>query len=281
MIKKTVHIVALCGLLAAFGTCPDLSAGPPAGNVGAGEPSLLASALAAAGLTDPAQVRQYEMRLDDLARELQPRPAPSTNLERARAIHEFLHARVLQGGYDASLSDLGKTLDEGRFNCLSATVLIAAIGERLGLRVTAQATAEHVLAIVHDGSNRYEIETTSPAWLCRPASAGRELNQAGLIALVYYNRGRELLLQGDFRQAATANAAALALDPLCAAARDNLLATLNNWSVELAGKSDLETARAILDRAQALAPDYQPLRVNRRYIERVQSKLSLQAQSGI
>ena len=64
-------------------------------------------------------------------------------------------------------------------------------------------------------------------------SKAREVSPIQMAAMIYYNRGVDLLAEKRFAEAAAANAKALRLDPANATARGNLLATINNWSIEL------------------------------------------------
>jgi tetratricopeptide (TPR) repeat protein len=87
-------------------------------------------------------------------------------------------------------------------------------------------------------------------------AVGRRLSRVGLLAVVYYNRGVDQLEAGRFAEAAAANRTAVRLDAANAAARANLLATMNNWSLELGRRGDLAEAVRLLEEGLAVAPDY-------------------------
>ena len=83
-----------------------------------------------------------------------------------------------------------------------------------------------------------------------------------LIATIYYNRGVDLLVENRFHDAVCANAKALRLDAANQTARGNLLATMNNWSINLAGDGQYAQAVDLLDRGLALDPTYVTFKAN-------------------
>ena len=95
----------------------------------------------------------------------------------------------------------------------------------------------------------------------------RDLTPVQLTALVYFNRGVAHLSEREFAHAAAANLAALALDPANALAADNLLATINHWSLALAAAGRHVDALSVLKPARTVAPDNKHLLDNQRYIE--------------
>lgn len=146
--------------------------------------------------------------------------------------------------------------------------------------------------ITPDGS--FDVETTCPNWFeltaslaadndppenpllvehLRRVAAARVLDEPALIAVIHYNRGLRLLKQQRFHAAATANLQALQLDPQCEPARENLLVTLNDWSLALAAHGQTELALDLLDKAMALDGHYQPFLLNYRFISQRQPTL--------
>ena len=61
-------------------------------------------------------------------------------------------------------TELADALEQGRFNCVSATVLFNCLAERFGLHVCGLETPGHALSrlILPDG--RLDVETTCPRW---------------------------------------------------------------------------------------------------------------------
>ena len=211
--------------------------------------SLAAAALVAGGVTDAQSLDDYLLKIDLWRDELnRAGTQPESARERAAALHRILHARVLVGGYDSRATDLADLLDSGRFNCLSSATLFLALAPACGLEAHAVESPGHVWIEVTTPEGRLAVETTLPNWDSATAvntarRVGRPLTDVQLIAAFYHNRGVALLEQGQFRAALAANAAALRLDPQCGVARENLLATLNNWAVALAAERRYEEER--------------------------------------
>ena len=206
--------------------------------------------------------------------------------QKAGAIHAFVHQRILTGKYETSGSDLAATLDGGAFNCATASALFLALAAEFDLDARAMSAPGHVWCRVATAAGPLEVETTCADWFdilaaTRPAHQGanqrswptngvappaRVLDARAFLAVFHYNRGVQLLRQERFDAAVRANLAALTLDPECQEAHDNLLATINNWSVALAAEGQGELGEMLLAQGLALAPGYRPFHANQRYI---------------
>lgn len=249
--------------------------------------SLPAAALVAEGVRDLEVLVHYERKLHAKGDALGHRIGiDGTPRERARAVFEFLHQRILTGSYDADCTELSRTLDEGTYNCVSSLLLYRALCQRLGLDMIAVETPGHSFAVLIDAHEApLEIETTCPDWFelsdagrrRRQLRAGtgpqhdsddhreaarRQLSGPALVAIVYYNRAIDLLRRGSFAEAVAANQMALRLDPASVDARENLLATLNNWALDLFDRGDREQSLAVLRFGLAAAPDHGKLHRN-------------------
>lgn len=246
----------------------------------------LLSATLIAGGADVHVVRSAERRVRNWAAELNRDLDPhGSDRDRARAILAFLHQRICTGSYELTCSDVRLALDEGRYNCVNSTILFNALAEQLGLRTVAIECPAHVFSVVLTATGEIDVETTCPEWFDlehRPhqrqaalsaktgeQTAGqrwegprRRIDAAGLTALVYYNRGVDLLEQQSFAGAVAANAKALRLDPRNAQARGNLLAALNNWALDSAAAGEHELAIRILDSGLELAPSHDLFHTN-------------------
>ena len=252
------------------------------------EHTLLGAALIAGGVEDAQRVAQYRAKLDGLVDRLQ-RSGKVTGPARrkARAIFEFMHGQVLRGGYQLNSSDLGAALDEGRFNCVSASVLFNCLAERFGLEVCGLEIPGHAMSRVVLSEGVLDIETTCPRWFDlmhdpekqadlveqttgfrhprnqkQSAAQRREVSGTGLVATIYYNRGVDLLAAGKYAGALAANAKALRLDPTNTTARGNLLATLNNWAISLGRSGRHAEAVARLRLGLTLDPAYETFAAN-------------------
>jgi tetratricopeptide (TPR) repeat protein len=147
----------------------------------------------------------------------------------------------------------------------------------------------HVMSRVRLPDGPLDVENTYPRWSClkgevqrplaaatpaigAPAAADRskahEISPIQLTAMIYYNRGVDLLAAKRFAEAARANAKALRLDPGNAAARGNLLATINNWSIELGNCRRFAEAVDLLRRGLAIDAKFAPFTQNYVHVHR-------------
>ncbi len=249
------------------------------------EHSLLAAALVASGVDDQHVLRHYEQRLAELVAQLERSGQVTGNPRRqARAVFEFLHRRVLRGGYRLESTDLTVALDEGRFNCVSASVLYICLMGRFGVTAYGLEVPGHAMARLVLPSGTLDVETTCPSWFRlsddpkrlaelvekttgfrRDSGGVKELRQVSgveLVATIYYNRGVDLLAEAQFAASAAANAKALRLDRANQTARGNLLATLNNWAISLSSDGRYAEAVERLRQGLKLQPDYETFAVN-------------------
>lgn len=254
--------------------------------------SLLAAALVASGVCDADVLRRYQTQVAELVAELR-RSGRVTGAPRqqAQAVYEFMHHRVLRGGYQLDCTDLTVVLNQGRFNCVSASVLFNCLAAEFGLVARGLEVPGHALSrlVLPDGS--LDVETTCPDWfrllddpkkqaeivsrtLGVPRTPGRaseerrEVSDVELVATIYYNRGVDLLGQKQFSAAVAANAKALRLDPNSTTARGNLLATVNNWAVAEASAGRFRAAADLLRDGLAIDPNYEMFKNNDRHVHR-------------
>lgn len=252
--------------------------------------SLLAAALLASGVDDAETVGQHESQLAKWVAEYQDElERPADDLARARALFEFMHRRILRGGYSIACTEMTCVLDRGQFNCVSATVLFTCLAQRAGLRVYALELPGHAMSRLECEQGTVDIETTCPRWFHladRPEERDqlvrrttgleptpdparrRPISPVQLVAMIYYNRGVDLLAAKQFPESLAANAKALRLDPASTTAKGNLLATLNNWAIALAGSRQFAPAAALLNQGLDLDPQYETFRINYAHVHR-------------
>jgi tetratricopeptide (TPR) repeat protein len=233
------------------------------------------AALVAGGVEDSDTLHRYQQKAAALVDQLRHSAAlDGTPAQQAEAVFAFMHRHVLHGGYDLAYTDLRRVLDEGRFNCVSATVLFNYLAGEVGLECRGLEMPGHAMSRVVLADASLDIETTCPRWFrltddpklqeaaaaktigtaaAADRSKAREVSPIQLAAMIYYNRGVDLLADKRFAEAAKANAKALRLDPQNATARGNLLATINNWSIELGASQHFAEAVDLL--RQGLAMD--------------------------
>lgn len=244
---------------------------------------LLDAALLAGGTTDPLRRAAYRQQFDRLVEELRlSGRVVGSEFDKTRTVHEWLHARLLTGGFRETATTVEAAFDAGRFNCISSVILFRAMAERFGLRVHGVEVPGHAYAVVDTSADSLVVQTTCPAWFAvlgdqgqrhallqrtlgeraaadadRDPTAGRRLNDVGLAAVVLYNRGLDYLEAGRYAESLAANRAALELDSHNTTARANLLATVNNWSLAEFKAGDAATALQLLEQGLAVAPDYE------------------------
>jgi tetratricopeptide (TPR) repeat protein len=258
--------------------------------------SPLEAALVASGADNLDSLRHYQQKAAALVGQLRGSTAlGGTPREQAEAIFEFLHERVLYGGYDLAYTDLRRVLDEGRFNCVSATVLMNYLAGQLGLDCRGLEMPGHAMARIRLPDGTLDIETTCPHWfqlrddfrqpsapatktigaaVAADCSKAREVSPVQMAAMIYYNRGVDLLNGKRFAEAARANAKAVRLDPRNATARGNLLATINNWAIDLGNSQRFAEAVDLLRRGLATDAKFEPfaqnyVHVHRQWVERL------------
>ena len=232
-------------------------------------------ALIASGVLGASERTDYLRRIDTLAADARIAVAKFKNAaERADALLRWLHREALKNGYRGAQTDLAILLDTKTFNCVSSAVIYNIIARRLGLDVRAIEVPDHAFSIVYDGTAHMDVETTTPLGF-NPArdqieafermtgfryipqshrDQRREIGEAGLVALIYYNKGVEFSRAKRHHDALLAYFRAMSLDPEFVSAAKNALATLANWSTELAEAQEWQRALEIAAVGVALAP---------------------------
>ncbi len=253
--------------------------------------SPLEAALVASGVEDADTLHRYQQKAAALVDQLRCSTALNGNpARRAKVIFEFMHRQVLRGGYELAYSDLRRTLDDGRFNCVTATVLFNYLAGACGLECRGLQMPGHAMSrlVLPDGA--LDIETTCPHWFHRrdnrtdpeaavakmigtaasaDLSKAREVSPLQIAAMIYYNRGVDLLAEKRFAEAAAVNAKALRLDPQNATARGNLLATINNWSIELGNSEHFAEAVNLLRQGLKLDAKFEAFAQNYLHVHRL------------
>lgn len=247
------------------------------------------TALLASGVLDAAKRKAYLTRLDAL--ETRARTAVGSKgspTERGEALLKWLHREALAKGYRTTQTDLSVLLDSQTFNCVSSAVIYNILALRLGLDVRAIEVPDHAFSILYEGTSHVDIETTNaqgfnPARDPRKVEAfekmtgyryipdahrdrRREITEAGLAAIIYYNKGVELSKAKRHHDALLAYFRAMSLDPEFASAAKNALASLGNWSAELAKEHKWQQALDVATVGLTLAPKDALLANNQRAI---------------
>lgn len=203
---------------------------------------------------------------------------------KGEALLRLLHAGPMNAGYELHQTDVSKILETGRFNCVSSAVLYNIVGRRLGLDLRGIEVPEHAFSILYDGPRHVDIETTIPEGFNparSPEAAAklvartgfsyvpeshreerREVNDAGLVAIIYFNHGVTLSEQGRYPAALAMYFRGLRLDPESAALVRSALAALTGWSKTEVDAGRFDVARGVLLAGLMLTPDDSTLRRN-------------------
>ena len=246
--------------------------------------SPLEAALIASGVNRVEVLQHYQHQRAALVDELRwSGTVAGTTQRRARAVFEFMHRRVLHAGYRTDCTDLRMALDHGRFNCVSASVLFNCLAGEFELPVCGLESPGHAMSRLTLPEGPIDVQTTCPRWFRlmndpekqaelvektlgvaapKDRSKAREVSPIEMAAMIYYNRGVDLLAGKKFAEAAAANAKALRLDPASTTARGNLLATLNNWALDLGQSRRYAEAVDLLRQALAVDPHYETFATN-------------------
>ena len=247
------------------------------------------AALLASGLLDTTKRAAYHRRLDEL--EQQARAALAKGEARASKgdrLLRWLHQGPMAKGYVAGQTDLHTVLDTGTFNCVSSAVLFNCLALRLGIDARAIEVPTHAFAIVYEGTLHRDVETTTaegydpqrdPAVVARFEKATgfryiqdihrdqrREVEEAGLAAIIYYNHGVTLTQEKRYHEALLAYFRAMSLDAQFDSAVKGALGVLAKWGVDLAEAGTPQAALEVIETGLALAPQDAALVNNRQWV---------------
>lgn len=144
--------------------------------------SLLQAALVAGGVHQRQELLRYENRYRAVVAAMrQSLPDRVDEEECGRHLLEMLHGQLLTGGYRLSATELPPALDEGQFNCVSATVLFICVAEEFGLHAQAVESTGHLAALVFLQGRPLRVETTCSTWF--RLSADQQQRQSAAIAV--------------------------------------------------------------------------------------------------
>jgi tetratricopeptide (TPR) repeat protein len=243
------------------------------------------AALVASGVQDIDGLNRYQQKAASLVKELRNSPTlqSASPRRRAQAIFEFMHERVLRGGYDLAYTDMRRVFDDGHYNCVSATVLFNYMATELGFECRGLGMPGHAMSRLAFADGDFDVENTCPRWFQLDAETRKQtmiptgavdrtkaqlVTPIQLTSMIYYNRGVDYLSDKRFGEAAAVNAKAVRLDSKNATARGNLLATLNNWAIDLGNSQRFEEAIDLLRQGRAMDAEFEAFSLNFVHIHR-------------
>lgn len=251
--------------------------------------SFAEAALLASGLTTKSERDPLLKRIDQLFPEASLAVAAGKSpFEKGDLLLRWLHTATLKKGYSAHQTDLSILLQSTQFNCVSSAIAYNIFARKLGLDARAIEVPDHAFSVLYDGVNHADVETTTKEGF-NPArnlqvldefarttgfryipdsnrNERREIGEVGLVAITYYNHGVLQAKEKQYGAALLSYFKALSLDPQFSSAVQNALATLANWSVELARERSFDKATAVLNSGLELAPNDLTLKHNFKYV---------------
>jgi hypothetical protein len=242
---------------------------------------FVTACLIAGGVSETGELAELRSRYDELTARIElPSLASFPREELAAELQRRLHREILIGDYHSTASDLRLTIGHGDYNCLSAVAIYWDLCRAAGIELSIWSQPGHVFvgesqfgARIDPGSMAVpgQQEQSGTGKLTHPARQQnaqpvRRITPTQLLGKFYYNRGVQLLQEGEYAEGLTLIRASLALDPADAEARANLLAGINNWAAELAGRNEFAAAGTLIEQGLAIDAEYAPLIANERYV---------------
>lgn len=247
--------------------------------------SLIEAGLVASGVVWTEDLGRFGPRLEGLVDAAREAAGKGSARDRARRVFEWLHRDVLER-YELHGVDLPGVLNDGRYNCVSATLVYNSLLEALGIRSAAVLVPSHVYSVVRAGDQWIEVETTSPRGFSPARTLGeykrflKERNLGGaavklqgseavedtalikeiqgsrqrvdnrvLVALVYSNIGVARLRDRDPEGALAAFSKASAVGGGIERFRESRDAMINNLTWNLLQERRYDAAVDLVDRA--------------------------------
>lgn len=249
---------------------------------------LLEALLFASAVEDAAKRKLYREQFRKVAEGAQKATKDAkTPREQGEQLMQFLHAGVMQKGYELEQTSFSQVFDSAQYNCVSSSAMYFLIGTRLGLKLQpvsipgTEYTPGHATLDLLDGGERIQVEPTNPDgfdWQTKVNQPGvtviglvpdrekaHDTDAWGLAAMIYSNRGTALSKQEspDRFGAARCYVSALACDPLDESATNNLLALFTNWGPALTNEKKFEDALRVMALGLKLSPRHRSLEQNR------------------
>jgi tetratricopeptide (TPR) repeat protein len=247
--------------------------------------SFAEAALLSAGASTKAERQEFLRRIDALEQSARKAVSTaSTPFEKGEFLLKWLHKGPMKGGYVSAQTDVSEILRSKTYNCVSSATLYNILALRLGLDARAIEVPDHAFSIVYDGTQTADVETTTKGGFNpsrnrsslkelkqttgfnyipdKHRSKRREVGEAGLVALTYYNHGVSLTEKKKYYPALLNYFRALSLDPENKSAVKNALSVLGNWSYTLSQDNQFDKALSVLDVGLELAPKDRTLKHN-------------------
>ncbi len=224
--------------------------------------------LVVSGVTDKATRESYIAKIKKITDQARQVVADAKTPEKkADASARYLYKNPLHGGFDDGQVNMRKVLDDGKFNCVSSSVLFNLVGNQLGLKTIAVTIPGHVFlrmdnliiepvagttltADTHELIvNDFWLKATSNWKTIFGNNRTFESGNLGLIGEIYVDECNFQLAKNHTEQAVATILKAACLDPKHPATAYQLEATLHTWF-------NLTLKQKNYDKAQKIAAIY-------------------------
>lgn len=262
-LERAVAIVTISGKKAPISE-PEFELLRDAANGRASNWTLADAALISSGVSDQRVLDRYLAKLDKItaqARDLV--DDADTKSAKAKALNKFLFNSTLHGGYTAGQVNMCKVLDEGKFQCVSSTILFSIIARRVGLNPVTQQIPGHVFTRVDNVyvepvngrvySKSQHDTVVDDSWKKASESTQQmygdmriyESKSLGLIGSVYYDLGVDLRNEGKNAEAVVNYLKAATLDPNIPEVPYTLERACSAWYSQAVKAKQINKAEAI------------------------------------
>lgn len=209
--------------------------------------SLEQAALIASGVSSR-DLLKYIQKIDSLYNHIALRwsMAKRSDIDKGKIILNFLHRTTFKT-YHPYATEIQQTLDHGRFNCVSSTLLFNILCERFQVNTQGIEIPTHIYSGIVDPHSKkiaQEVQTTSPLgfWIkeipynefishpdIQSWKGKRFVGKVALVAVIYYNRGIYWISQKNYGKALPYYRRAYELDPSFPNLKTLLAALYNEW----------------------------------------------------
>ena len=197
-------------------------------------------------------------------------------LARAETVFRYMHEQILTRQYREDITSVGSTLREGNFNCVTSTLIYVCLCRDMGIPAQAVALPNHVFVKLKLQPTVL-IETTYPQWSVLSPNDPRinhiehlrEISDVALLGRFFYNHGITWAKQSQFSPAVRAAKLSCRFDPSDSSAHINLLATINNWALDVCMKGEFQRASQLVQHGLSISSSYKPLVANDVYVHQM------------
>jgi len=232
--------------------------------------------LIASSITNESNFLYYKDKIDEIrirAIENMLEHNDKSDYDKGKILLKWLYSSGILKKYYQSATLAGQMLDNGSYNCLSSTILYTLLATELGLNVYAVFTPNHSFAVIKTEKGSIDIETTVEYGFDPGVKEVEQFeNQQRIVYVPKTNYGNRTPVDLNFLIASLyANTISLVpsynidnlaaykkgfyLSPEANIFQNNIIATLNNKSLDNIKKKNYEQAMVYLEDALHFIPE--------------------------